>query len=172
MRANLNGAMTLTDPTGTWVRQTLAYHERTKHHLYRYVSRDHLLERRCSLAGTTAGRLAARLPEGTLLVGLSSVHWREAWKYGERAFRYCQHDAGHALAAVRYAAAALGWSAVLLDTCSDDDLAGLFGLDRDGDFAAVGRAGREHPDAALLVDTRGLRPEEWPDVPAELVRGG
>src|SRR3954447_13097047 len=37
MRANLNGAMTLTDPTGTWVRQTLAYHERTKHHLYRYA---------------------------------------------------------------------------------------------------------------------------------------
>src|SRR4051794_20343376 len=196
MRANLNGAMTLTDPTGTSVRQTLAYHERTKHHLdryargpghldwatqpdpfrtfagaptvelpllahglatlygdlyvpgavepralgldsvavllelalglsawkqhgasrwalrctpssgnlhptegyallpalpgleagvYHYASRDHLLERRCSLAGTTAGRLSARLPEGTLLVGLSSVHWREAWKKGERA---------------------------------------------------------------------------------------
>src|SRR5206468_1506139 len=33
--------------------------------VYHYVSRDHLLERRCSLAGTTAGRLAARLPEGT-----------------------------------------------------------------------------------------------------------
>ena len=25
------------------------------------------------------------LPEGSFLVGLSSVHWREAWKYGERA---------------------------------------------------------------------------------------
>src|SRR4051795_9131064 len=37
MRANLNGAMTLTDPTGAWVRQTLAYHERTKHHPYRYA---------------------------------------------------------------------------------------------------------------------------------------
>ena len=42
---------------------------------------------------------------GAILVGLSSIHWREAWKYGERAFRYCQHDVGHALAAIGIAAA-------------------------------------------------------------------
>src|ERR1017187_5045047 len=47
-------------------------------------------------------------------VGLTSIIWREAWKYGERAFRYCQHDAGHALAALRFAAAALGWRVQLL----------------------------------------------------------
>jgi nitroreductase len=41
-------------------------------------------------------------------VGLSSIHWREAWKYGERAFRYCQHDVGHVLGTLRFAAAALG----------------------------------------------------------------
>jgi len=35
---------------------------------------------------------------GFILLGLSSIHWREAWKYGERAFRYCQHDIGHAIA--------------------------------------------------------------------------
>jgi len=34
-------------------------------------------------------------------VGLTSIVWREAWKYGERAFRYCQHDTGHAMAALR-----------------------------------------------------------------------
>ena len=38
----------------------------------------------------------------SLLVVLTSIHWREAWKYGERAFRYCQHDLGHAIAAVAY----------------------------------------------------------------------
>ena len=38
-----------------------------------------------------------------------SIYWREAWKYGMRAFRYCHHDCGHAIAAVAYAAAALGW---------------------------------------------------------------
>jgi len=25
------------------------------------------------------------------LVGISSIFWRESWKYGERAFRYCNH---------------------------------------------------------------------------------
>ncbi len=140
--------------------------------VYHYVSRDHILERRCTLAGAAADRLSEHLPAGTFLVGLSSIHWREAWKYGERAFRYCQHDVGHALAALRYAAAALGWSAVLLDTCSDDDLAGLLGLDRDDDFAAVKAADREFPDAVLLLDTRGPGSAERPDVSAELVRGG
>ncbi len=140
--------------------------------VYHYVSADHILERRCTLALAAADRLTEQLPEGTFLVGLSSIHWREAWKYGERAFRYCQHDVGHALAALRYAAAALGWSAVLLDACSDDDLAGLFGLDRNDDFAAVAAADREAPDAALLLDTRGPGTAEMPDTSAELVRDG
>ena len=30
------------------------------------------------------------IPDGVMLVALTSIHWREAWKYGERAFRYCQ----------------------------------------------------------------------------------
>ena len=70
-------------------------------------------------------------PGAPSCVGLASIHWREAWKYGERAFRYCQHDVGHALGAVRYAAAVLGWSARLLDTPGDDDVSALLGLDRD-----------------------------------------
>src|SRR5207237_8597154 len=41
--------------------------------VYHYVSRDHLLERRCTLAGAAADRLSERLPEGTFLVGLSSL---------------------------------------------------------------------------------------------------
>jgi SagB-type dehydrogenase family enzyme len=283
LRENLNGAETVTDPTGNSVRQVLAYHARTKHHLHRYargpdyldwatqpapfrtfvgaptvelplladglatpydelyvpgavaprplerdtvavlfelalglsawkqfrdarwalrcnpssgnlhptegyvllpalpgleagvyhyVSRDHILERRCTLLGAAADRLSERLPNGAFLVGLSSIHWREAWKYGERAFRYCQHDVGHALAPVRYAAAALGWSAVLLDTCGDDDLARLLGLDRDDDFAAVAQADREHPDAALLVHTRGLPCPEGSEFSSDLVQGG
>ena len=120
--------------------------------VYHYVSRDHLLERRCTLSAAGARRLAAALPTGTFLVGLSSIHWREAWKYGERAFRYCQHDVGHALAAVRYAAAALGWSAGLLDTLGDDDVAALLGLDRDGRLRRS-RSGRtaNTPTALLLV---------------------
>jgi SagB-type dehydrogenase family enzyme len=119
--------------------------------IYHYVSRDHRLERRCTLTPAAGAALAARLPPGAFLVGLSSVHWREAWKYGIRAFRYCQHDAGHAAAAVRYAAAALGWSARLLDVPGDADVAAALGLDRDAHFAAVSPHDREHPDALLLV---------------------
>jgi SagB-type dehydrogenase family enzyme len=119
--------------------------------VYHYVSRDHVLECRCRLGPEAAARLAALLRPGGFLVGLSSVHWREAWKYGERAYRYCQHDAGHAVAAVRYAAAALGWSALLLDHLGDDVAAAWLGLDRDADFADVDRLDREHPDCLVLV---------------------
>jgi SagB-type dehydrogenase family enzyme len=68
-------------------------------------------------------------------IGLTSITWREAWKYGERAFRYCQHDVGHALAALRFAAAALGWRFQLLPEWDDALLARLLGLDRVEDFA-------------------------------------
>ncbi len=140
--------------------------------VYHYLSRDHLLERRCTLAGEGAGRLAGALPAGGFLVGLSSIHWREAWKYGERAFRYCQHDLGHAIAAVRYAAATLGWSARLLDRPADSDLAALLGLDRDEDFAAVAAPDREHPGAALLVVPGRTPPGEGGPLPVEAVAGG
>lgn len=76
-------------------------------------------------------------------MGLSSVYWREAWKYGERAFRYCQHDAGHAIGALRIAAAALGWSARVLDDVADATLDALLGLDRDADFDGAERESAE-----------------------------
>ena len=115
--------------------------------VYHYVSRDHCLERRCVFDPPGV------LPPGTFLIGLSSIHWREAWKYGERAFRYCQHDVGHAIAAVRYAAATLGWSAVLLDHLADDSVATLLGLNHAATFADVQAADREHPDGVLLIRT-------------------
>jgi SagB-type dehydrogenase family enzyme len=114
--------------------------------VHHYVSRDHCVEHR--------GDSATALPPGTFLVGLSSIHWREAWKYGERAFRYCQHDIGHAIAAVRYAAAALGWSAVLLDHLGDAAVASLLGVDHTPSYASVKPPDREHPDGILLISTR------------------
>jgi nitroreductase len=111
--------------------------------VYHYDVHAHALERR--------GEFEAALPAGSLVVGLTTIHWREAWKYGERAFRYCQHDIGHAIAAMRYAAATLGWSATLVDSLTDHDLAALLGTDRTQDFAHVDPADREHPAVALLV---------------------
>ena len=94
--------------------------------VYHYVSLDHHLEHRC--------RFAADQTVAGLYIGLSSIHWREAWKYGERALRYCQHDIGHALAALSYAAASLGWSVELLSEVCDSDIANWLGLDRAADF--------------------------------------
>ena len=88
-------------------------------------------------------RLLRGLPPQAFLVGLSSVYWREAWKYGERAFRYCQHDVGHALGTVRIAAAALGWSALVLEGVADETIDALLGLDRSADFEGAERESAE-----------------------------
>ena len=111
--------------------------------VYHYLSRDHVLEQRCTLKSSSN-----LLPPATFLIGLSSIHWREAWKYGERAFRYCQHDTGHAIAAASYAAAVLGWSVRANLDWSDDEIAAVLGLDRKADFTA---AERETPEVMLLV---------------------
>jgi len=144
--------------------------------LHHYLSRDHVLEQRWAPAATaTLARLSSR---GAFVLGLASIHWREAWKYGERAFRYCQHDVGHALGAVRDAAAVLGWSARLLEAPGDDDVSALLGLDRGSDFAAVDPAEREHPDALVVVtsgagiDQAARRVEGALDLLREALGGG
>ena len=141
--------------------------------VYHYVSRDHLLERRCTLAGAAADRLAGRCPTA-------------------RSSSACPRSTG-----ARPGSTASGPSATASTTpgtpsppsatrprpwagrrscsttCSDDDLAGA---PRPGPGRRLRRGGRRPtantPTPALLVDTRGLRSAEWPDVSAELVRGG
>ena len=93
-----------------------------------YAPQEHALERRAEFSADTWQALMAGWPQGTILAGLTSIHWREAWKYGERAFRYCQHDTGHAIATLSLSAAALGWKATLLDDISTESLTSLFGV--------------------------------------------
>jgi len=115
--------------------------------VHHYVSRDHSLEQRSALV-----RSGERPNPGPRLwIGLSSIHWREAWKYGERAFRYCQLDIGHAIGALRYAAGALGWKAQMVEGLSSAEIAALLGLDRNPDFAEG--AEREAPDLILRIAT-------------------
>jgi len=92
---------------------------------------------------------AARSPR--IAVALSSVMWREAWKYGERAFRYCQLDVGHAMGALRYAAAVLGWSLDEQRHIGHDTLAARLGLDREADFPARRDASTEREEAEVLL---------------------
>lgn len=128
--------------------------------VHHYLSRDHVLEQRCRFD-------TGELTTDFFLVGLSSIHWREAWKYGERAFRYCQHDVGHAIAAVRYAAATLGWQARVLTGWSDANIGTLLGLDRDQDFD---EAEREQADVMLMVNTPRLDLTENEFAASALVR--
>jgi SagB-type dehydrogenase family enzyme len=123
--------------------------------VYHYAPDRHALELRCAFD--------ARVwpPEGAggavvALVALTSIHWREAWKYGERAFRYCQHDLGHAIAALGVAAALVGWRAVMLPAWSHRTIAALTGVDRDEDFV---EAEREEPGCILALGAPGDGPD-------------
>ena len=141
--------------------------------LFHYAPREHGLERRADCAPALFERLVSGLPPRAFLLGLSSVYWREAWKYGERAFRYCQHDTGHAIGTLRIAAAALGWSALVLDGMADEAIDALLGLDREADFAGAERESAElvmalWPAGAATASTsldrdavRAMQGERW-----------
>ncbi len=116
--------------------------------LYHYTAREHALELRAQLPQESFTPLLEGFPRHAFLLGITSVNWRETWKYGERAFRYCQHDVGHAIGSARIAAQTLGWRMLLLDGVSDDTLGALLGVDRDQDFNG---AEREHPDCLAVV---------------------
>lgn len=113
--------------------------------VFHYSPYQHTLEQRVVLLPGEWQSLASQLPAGAVLIALTSIYWRESWKYGERAFRYCNHDVGHAIGAVAISAASLGWSTRLIDTVGDDQLASLLGVDRQQSVEA------EHPDCLLAV---------------------
>ncbi len=131
-------------PTEAWV----VHDGRVCH----YAPKEHALEERCVLQSPVARTFKIR---DHFFVALTSIIWRETWKYGERAFRYCQHDVGHAIGALRFAAALLGWRLALLPEWSDAQMAGLLGLDRDEDYDD---AEREEPECIALVSSSpGIR---------------
>jgi SagB-type dehydrogenase family enzyme len=111
--------------------------------VYHYRPDDHALECRAALAAASAAPLLA--------IGLSTVMWREAWKYGERAFRYCQLDVGHAVASIAYAASALGWTLHERRELATLTLASLLGVDRPADFPSPRRADTEREEAEVLL---------------------
>lgn len=116
--------------------------------LYHYTAREHALELRAELTRESFISLMQEFPPQAFLAGFTSVNWRETWKYGERAFRYCQHDVGHAIGSARIAAQTLGWRMLLLDGLADDTVAALLGIDRPEDFEG---AEREHPDCLAVI---------------------
>lgn len=102
----------------------------TKAGVYHYSPFDHALERRAWLPPTVWESLRSAYPEASVFFALSTIVWRCAWKYGERAFRLCHLDAGHAVAALD-AAAALQRRRVVWVDVADEILAELLGLRED-----------------------------------------
>ncbi|MEE9591827.1 MAG: SagB/ThcOx family dehydrogenase [Thermodesulfobacteriota bacterium] len=114
-----------------------------------YAVMEHGMEVRAEFPLSTWNEMTVQLPKDVVLVGFTSIHWREAWKYGERAYRYCQLDIGHAVAAVSIAASGLGWQATLLDDIGTEELSNLLGTFEPHD------AETEHPDCILAVYPQG-----------------
>ena len=110
-----------------------------------YAPKEHGLEIRTQFSLELWKSLSARFPENVFFIGLTSIHWREAWKYGKRAFRYCQHDAGHAIGAIAIGAAAMGWRTRILEDLGCDELGLLMGTFQEHD------AEREEPDVLLAI---------------------
>jgi len=117
--------------------------------IFHYAPLLHALELRAELTPAAWSRIEAELPKGAVLVGFSSIYWRESWKYGERAFRYCHHDVGHAIGSIAVAALGLGWDTQLLESVSDADLAALLGTHTQVGVEA------EHADCLLAVFPQG-----------------
>jgi len=98
--------------------------------VYHYNALDHVLEKRADIPARLWQSLLAHFAVDGFFIATSSIFWRESWKYGERAFRYCNHDAGHALACVSFAANLFGWKATYLSALPDDAIHTLLGFDR------------------------------------------
>ena len=91
------------------------------------------------------------LPKGSFLLGLSGITWREVWKYGERAFRYTNLDAGHAWQSVVVSAKMLGWKTTRLDSINDADIDTLLGFTQENRFFE-----KERGDILLVVSPENV----------------
>lgn len=113
--------------------------------VFHYAPDEHVLEVRATFSHKLWEALTKQLPDDVLLVGLTSIFWREAWKYGERAYRYCQHDVGHAIAAVSIAAGGLGWDVKMMDGLSSEQISVLLGIQQGSGPEA------EYPEVLLAI---------------------
>src|SRR5579863_8935316 len=95
--------------------------------LYHYRPSQHMAEQRA--AGGLEMILAKR--SAPIVFVLTSIAWREAWKYRDRAYRYCLHDMGHAWQALALAARAIGCDSFAIGHFPDDEVAQFVRLHED-----------------------------------------
>ncbi len=87
--------------------------------LYHYMPSAHMAEQR-ALGDLEIKLVASPAP---IVFVLTSIAWREAWKYRDRAYRYCLHDIGHAWQALALAARAMGCDTFATGHFPDDEVA-------------------------------------------------
>jgi SagB-type dehydrogenase family enzyme len=97
---------------------------------YHYNVFHHALESRLALPEQAWPAWETHFQGPGFFVALSSIFWRESWKYGERAYRYCNLDVGHALAALAYAARLNGWRLTCITGAGDDQIRALLGFNQ------------------------------------------
>src|SRR6202050_4717598 len=95
--------------------------------LYHYRPSSHMAEQRA------IGDFVSKLTDITapLVFVLTSIAWREAWKYRDRAYRYCLHDIGHAWQSLALAAQAMGCETYATGGFTDDKVAQACRLNAD-----------------------------------------
>lgn len=96
--------------------------------LYHYDVQFHRLEKRADIDNMNSD--SDSFARNSFYLALTSVPWRELWKYGERGFRYTQLDTGHAIAALAFSARALGWQLFMLEGVGSEKLTQMLGLNR------------------------------------------
>jgi len=89
--------------------------------MYHYDPSRHMAEQRGR--GTFETTMASN--SAPVVFILTSIVWREAWKYGDRAYRYCLHDIGHAWQALALSARAIGCDTNAVGGFVDDEVAQL-----------------------------------------------
>ena len=87
--------------------------------LYHYRPSSHMAEQRA------IGHLDMKAlgDDAPIVFVLTSIAWREAWKYRDRAYRYCLLDVGHAWQALALAARAIGCDSFAVGHFPDDEVA-------------------------------------------------
>eukprot|EP00927_Polykrikos_kofoidii_P044786 TRINITY_DN38670_c0_g1_i1.p1 TRINITY_DN38670_c0_g1~~TRINITY_DN38670_c0_g1_i1.p1 ORF type:complete len:712 (-),score=84.11 TRINITY_DN38670_c0_g1_i1:35-2170(-) len=83
----------------------------------------HSIERVAPVPAASWEALMKQLPRGAVIIGITRIVWRNAWKYGDPGFRYTHHDVGHLMSSFAFAAAAQHATVVLLDSLTDNELA-------------------------------------------------
>ena len=101
--------------------------------------------------------------EAPVTLVLADTHWRNAWKYGARAYRHAFWDAGTLLANTLAATSGAGVPAKVVTSFVDEEVHRLLGLEADKEsvvaLVPLGRTSEARPAAPLPMDALAMPTE-------------